>query len=85
MTASRLKNGSAARYSVAAAGTGALVFAVLVMVARLWLAAGGSHLSAAGWFAMVLGVLVTLGLGIGLMALVFFNNRCGCDLGRGDS
>jgi len=46
--ASRPKNGPAARYSVAAAGAGALVFAVIVMVTRPWLAAGGSYLSSAG-------------------------------------
>ena len=81
----RPKNGSATRYSMAAVGAGAVVFAVLVMVTRLWLGTGGSHLSSAGWFAMVLGVVVTLGLGIGLMTLVFFSNRRGYDeLGHRD-
>ncbi len=36
-------------------------------------------MSAVGWGAMVLGMVVTLGLGIGLMALVFFSNRRGYD------
>jgi hypothetical protein len=38
-------------------------------------------MSAAGWFALVLGVLVTLALGIGLMALVFISHRRGYDEG----
>jgi hypothetical protein len=76
------KNGSTIRYSTAAVAAGAVVFAVLVilvMVTQLWVGAGGWHLSSAGWFAMVLGVVVALGLGIGLMALVFFSNRRGYD------
>ena len=77
--ASRPENGSATRYLMTAAGAGAVVLAVLVMVTRLWLGTGDSHLSSAGWFAMVLGVLVTLGLGIGLMALVCFSSRRGYD------
>jgi hypothetical protein len=36
-------------------------------------------MSTAGWIAMLLGVIATLGLGIGLMALVFISNRRGYD------
>jgi hypothetical protein len=36
-------------------------------------------MSAGGWAALVLGVVVTLALGIGLMALVFISNRRGFD------
>ena len=37
---------------------------------------GKSQLSAAGWFALlVLGVVVTIALGAGLMALVFYSAR----------
>ena len=44
-----------------------------------------AEISSAGWLAMVLGVIVTLGLGIGLMALVFISNRRGYDeIGRRD-
>ena len=59
-------------------------------------AAGGRHLrrvalsgigevemSAAGWGAMLLGVVLTLALGLGLMSLVFISNRRGYDE-RGD-
>ena len=34
---------------------------------------------AAGWVALVLGVVVTLALGVGLMALVFISSRRGFD------
>jgi hypothetical protein len=40
---------------------------------------GEVEMSAAGWAAMVLGVVVTLGLGLGLMSLVFISNRRGYD------
>ena len=78
------QNGLAKRNSVAIAGSGAVVLAVLAMVTPMWLGVGDSHISFAGWFAMVLGVLVTLALGIGLMALVFISNRRAYDeLGQG--
>jgi uncharacterized Tic20 family protein len=80
---SRPQNGLANRNSVAIAGSGAVVLAVLAMVTPMWLGVGDSHISFAGWFAMLLGVLVTLALGIGLMALVFISNRRD-DLGQRD-
>jgi hypothetical protein len=36
-------------------------------------------MSTAGYVAMALGIIVTLGLGTGLMALVFYSNREGHD------
>src|SRR5580765_908211 len=72
------QNGSTTRNSVAVVGAGAVVLAVLVVVTPMWLGTS-SHVSSAGWFAMALGVLVTLALGIGLMALVFISNRRGYD------
>jgi formate hydrogenlyase subunit 3/multisubunit Na+/H+ antiporter MnhD subunit len=39
----------------------------------------GQEMSTAGYVAMALGILATLGLGIGLMALVFYSNREGHD------
>lgn len=55
------------------------VVAVAGGAAGTWRALGASKISLAGWLAMVLGVLFSLGLGIGLMALVFFSNRRGYD------
>jgi hypothetical protein len=44
---------------------------------------GEVEMSGAGWGAMVLGIILTLGLGFGLMSLVFISNRRGYDE-RGD-
>ena len=56
-----------------------VVVVVFAAAASLWLGLGDSEISAAGWVAMVLGVLATLALGIGLMALVFISSRRGFD------
>ena len=52
----------------------AIAFYVLV---EGWSAAGDptSEISTAGYVAMALGILVTLALGMGLMALIFYSNR----------
>ena len=70
---------------VAAAIAGTVVVAVGLVIAELWTSIGDSKISAAGWLAMGLGVIVTLALGIGLMALVFISSRRGYDeVGRTD-
>ncbi|MGC2414114.1 MAG: hypothetical protein WA459_15615 [Stellaceae bacterium] len=56
-----------------------VVVGVLAVVLSLWASVGDTQISAAGWVAMVLGVLVALAVGIGLMALVFFSSRYGYD------
>ena len=55
------------------------VLVVVVVIASLWSGLGESEISLAGWLAMALGVILTLGLGIGLMALVFISSRRGYD------
>jgi hypothetical protein len=61
----------------------AVVLAIGVVIATVWTGIGDSEISGAGWLAMGLGVVVTLALGIGLMALVFISNRRGYDeIGR---
>ena len=63
-----------------------VVVAIVVVIAEFWSGLGDSEISPAGWFAMGLGILVTLALGIGLMSLVFFSDRSGYDeTGRRDS
>ena len=64
---------------VAAAVACAVVLALGFLIAALWIGIGDSEISSAGWLAMGLGVIVTLGLGIGLMALVFISSRRGYD------
>ena len=57
----------------------AAVLAVIVVVAGFWSTSGDSEISAAGWLAMGLGIIVTLALGVGLMTLVFISSRRGYD------
>jgi hypothetical protein len=70
---------------VSAAIAGAVVLVIGVFIAVQWSRIGDSEISGAGWLAMGLGVIVTLALGIGLMALVFISSRRGYDeIGRRD-
>jgi hypothetical protein len=72
-----MKPGRATWIAVAAAV--AVVVFLIVVVAQFWTGLGDSGMSAGGWFALVLGVLATLALGVGLMALVFISNKRGYD------
>jgi hypothetical protein len=64
----------------------AVVLVVGIVIATLWTGIGDSGISSAGWLAMGVGVIITLALGIGLMALVFISNRRGYDeIGRRDT
>jgi hypothetical protein len=58
--------------------------AVVAIVASLWAQLGDVEMSASGWIALVLGVVVALALGMGLMALVFISSRRGYDDGDGE-
>ena len=63
-----------------------LVVAIGVVIVAFWTSLGDSDISPAGWIAMGFGVIVTLALGIGLMALIFISSRYGYDeLGRGSN
>ena len=64
---------------VAVAVLGALLVATLVISVFMWSDLGDVEISFHGMLALALGVIVTLGLGIGLMALVFYSNRRGYD------
>lgn len=57
----------------------AVLVIVVVAITVAWSGLGDAGMSAAGWAALVLGVIVTLALGIGLMALVFISSREGFD------
>lgn len=52
-----------------------LFFAALWYALKVWTAMSGVHMSGWGWTFLVLGVVVTIGLGAGLMALVFYSAR----------
>jgi hypothetical protein len=63
----------------AVAIAGAVVVAVAAVIAMLWHRLGASEISLAGWLAMGFGVIATLALGVGLMALMFISSRRGYD------
>ena len=44
-----------------------------------WDIVGNSGISLTGWIALILGFVVTMAVGVGLMALVFISNRRGYD------
>ena len=68
------------RFGILAAIAAAVAVAVLAFViGRMWVWVGPSEISLAGWLAMAFGIIATLALGIGLMALVFISNRRGYD------
>ncbi len=70
---------------VAAGDRRRVVLVIGFFIAALWTGIGDSEISGAGWLAMGLGVVATLALGIGLMALVFISSRRGYDeIGRKD-
>ena len=58
---------------------GLLMLAIAFMLAGWDAPEGGTPMSGAGWIAMVVGILVTLALGGGLMALMFYSSRRGRD------
>ena len=77
MIRGRLKWSTSTWIAVALAIT--TVLAVVVVIVEFLNGLGDSEISPAGWFAMGLGIIVTLALGIGLMSLVFFSSRGGYD------
>ena len=67
-------------------GTIALVVALLGLLAaaswlaiRTWMSVEGPAMPTSGYVAMALGVVFSVALGCGLMALVFYSNRHGYD------
>jgi hypothetical protein len=63
-----------------ATGGALLLLAIVVVIAVVnWSGIGNAGIDLNGWIALSLGVVVTLALGIGLMALVFISNRRGYD------
>ena len=58
---------------------GGLLVAALAVAVLMWFAVGDTEISFHGFLAMGLGALLSLVLGVGLMALVFFSSRRGYD------
>lgn len=72
------------RRAVVTAGT-IIVLSIIAVGIYAWVLLGSSAMSVQGYIALALGIIATLALGVGLMALVFFSNRYGYDerVGRG--
>jgi hypothetical protein len=51
----------------------ALLVAAVIYALQVWQSMSGVAMSVWGWVFLVLGAVVTLGLGVGLMALVFYS------------
>jgi hypothetical protein len=52
-----------------------LLAAAIWYAGQIWTGLGATHISGFGWLFMGLGVVVTIALGAGLMALVFYSAR----------
>ncbi len=72
------KGMSRASYALLA-GMILLLIAVAVMATLGWKAAAGTDVPPIGYAAMAFGVLFSLVVGVGLMALVFYSSRAGYD------
>jgi hypothetical protein len=58
---------------------GLLLLAIVFMAIGWDVPEGGQQMSTGGWIAMILGIVATVALGAGLMALMFYSNRSGRD------
>ena len=57
----------------------ALVGSVVAVSVYAWTSMGDVTMSTSGWVALILGIVFTMALGCGLMALVFVSARTGVD------
>jgi hypothetical protein len=55
------------------------VAAIAIIIGKFWIDLGAFEISGAGWLALGFGIVVTLALGFGLMALMFISSRRGYD------
>jgi hypothetical protein len=59
------------------------LFAILAaagwFAAKAWISVSGPPMPAHGYIAMTLGVVLSVALGLGLMALLFYSSRAGYD------
>jgi hypothetical protein len=56
-----------------------LLFASLWYAVKVWTSMAGVQMSGWGWLFLGLGIVVTIALGSGLMALVFYSSRHNMD------
>lgn len=54
---------------------GGFLVAAVVYAVNAWSDLAGTSMSSMGWLFLILGIIVTIGVGGGLMALVFYSSR----------
>ena len=64
---------------------GLLSLSVIAVAVYLWLSLGDVAMGFGGYFALIAGGLAALGLGVGLMSLVYYSHRKGFDERAGAS
>lgn len=79
MAVPRTKLGTLATIALVAVPLFALLVAAGWYAARAWITLKGPPMPAIGYLAMTLGVVFSLVVGCGLMALLFYSNRHGYD------
>ncbi|HEV2550611.1 MAG TPA: hypothetical protein VGU20_25075 [Stellaceae bacterium] len=62
-----------------------IALSLLVIGVYAWITLGDTGMTASGYFAVALGALGTIGLGVGLMTLLFYSHRHGYDERAGES
>jgi hypothetical protein len=73
------KLGAVGKIALVAVPLLAMLAAAVWYAARAWTALSGPPLPATGYVAMTLGIVFSLVVGCGLMALLFYSNRHGYD------
>lgn len=54
---------------------GAFLVVAIVYAVNAWSDLAGTAMSSMGWLFLILGIIFTIGVGGGLMALVFYSSR----------
>lgn len=63
---------------ILAAALGAILVAAVILSVQVWTGMDAA-MTGHGWFALAIGVVLSIVVGAGLMALVFFSSRSGHD------
>jgi len=79
MVESRAKLGSVGKIAFVAVPPLVMLAAAGWYASRAWTALSGPPMPATGYVAMALGIMFSLVVGCGLMALLFYSNRHGYD------
>jgi heme/copper-type cytochrome/quinol oxidase subunit 2 len=79
MAEPRAKLGTAGKIALVAVPLVVMLAAAAWYAAQAWTALSGPPMPATGYVAMTIGIIFSLVVGCGLMALLFYSNRHGYD------